>query len=83
MTKVPATITYASVVLRETVIIALMVITLNDLEIKLADILNAYIQALVTEKVWAMLSPEFSKGASRMAVIVRALYGINSARAIF
>ena len=40
MTKALTTITYASIVLRETVRIALMFATLNDLEVKLGDILN-------------------------------------------
>ena len=51
MTKAPASITYTSIVSRETVRIALMIATLNDLEVKLGDILNAYVQMLVTEKV--------------------------------
>ena len=46
-----ATITYDSLVSRETVRIALNIATLNDLEVKLGNSLNAYVQALVTEKV--------------------------------
>ena len=83
MTKAPATITYASAVSRETVRIALMIAALNDLEMKLGDILNAYIQAPVTEKVWTTLGPEFGKGAGKTAVIVRALYGLKSEGAAF
>ena len=41
MTKASATITYTSIVLRKTVRIALMNVALNDLEVKLDDILNA------------------------------------------
>ena len=55
MTEAPSTITYASVVSRETVRIALMIATINDLEIKLGTILNAYVLAPVTEKVWTTL----------------------------
>ena len=47
MTEAPTTIIYASVVLRETFRIALMIATLDDLEVKLA--------VLVTEKVWTTL----------------------------
>ena len=50
MTKAPATITYASNIFRETVRKALMIATLNDLEVKLYGILNAYVQVPVTEK---------------------------------
>ena len=42
---------YASVMSREIVKIALMIAALNDLEVKLGKILNAYVQASVTGKV--------------------------------
>ena len=58
-----------------------MMAALNDLEVKSGDILNAYVQAPVTEKVWTTLGPEFSKDAGKTAVIVRALYGLKSAGA--
>ena len=60
-----------------------MISSLNDLEVKLGDILNAYVQAPVTEKVWTTLGPEFSKDARKTVVIVRALYGLESAGAAF
>ena len=47
-TEAPATITYASVVSRETVRIALLLAGLMDLEVKTADIENVYITALQT-----------------------------------
>ena len=83
MTKVLATITYASIVSKEIVRIALMIAALNDLEVKMGNILNAYVQAPVTEKVWTTLGPEFSKDARKIVVIVRALYGVKSAEAAF
>ena len=49
MTKALATITYANVMYNETVRITLMIATLNDLEVKLGNILNAYVKVLVTE----------------------------------
>ena len=45
MAKAPATITYASVVSCETVCIALLMAALNDLNVKVGDVLNAYITA--------------------------------------
>ena len=44
-TKVIACVTYVSVISRETVRIALTLAALNDLEVKVADIQNAYITA--------------------------------------
>ena len=58
-TKAPATITYASMVSRETVSLALTIASLNDLEVKVGDVLNTYITAPVKEKVWTVLGPEF------------------------
>ena len=82
-TKAPANITYASIVSRETVRIALMIATLNDLEVNSGNILNAYVQAPLTEKVWTMLGPKFGRGTRRSAVIVRALYGLKWAGMAF
>lgn len=82
-TEAPATITYASVVSRETVRIALLMAALNDLEVKVGDVLNAYITAPITEKVWTVLGPEFGIDTGKTAVIVRALYGLKSAGAAF
>ena len=81
MTMATTAIAYASVVSRETVRIALMIAALNDLEVKSGAILNAYVQATVTQKVWITLGPEFGKDAGKTAVIVRALYGLKSAGA--
>ncbi len=59
LTEAPATITYASVVSRETVRLALTFASLNDLKVKVGDVLNTYITAPVKEKVWTILGPEF------------------------
>jgi hypothetical protein len=82
-TDAPATITYASVVSRETVRVALTLAALNDLEVKAGDVLNAYITAPITEKVWTILGPEFGADEGKVAIIVRALYGLKSAGAAF
>ena len=60
-----------------------MIAALNDLEVKSGNILNAYVQAPVTEKVWTTLGPEFGKDARKTAAIVRAIYGLKSAGAAF
>ncbi len=65
MTKAPATITYASVVTRESVWLALMIAALNNLQVKTGDVLNAYITAQVTERVWMTLGPEWGPDAGK------------------
>jgi hypothetical protein len=83
LTQAPATITYASVVSGETVRLALTFASLNDLEVKVGNVLNAYITAPVMEKVWIILGPEFGHDSGKSAVIVRALYELKSAGAAF
>jgi hypothetical protein len=56
---------------------------LNDLNVKVGDVLNAYITAPITEKVWTVLGQEFGIDARKSAVIVRILYGLKSAGAAF
>ena len=79
--EAPSTLTYATVMSRNVVRIAPMIAPLNDLEVKSGAILNAHVQAPVTEKVCNTLGPGSSTDARRKSVIVRALYSINSARA--
>ena len=82
-TKALAPITYASVVSRESVRIALLLAALNDVEVKTADIENAYITAPCAEKIYTVLGPEFGPDAGKRAFVVRALYGLKSAGASF
>jgi hypothetical protein len=82
-TEAPATITYASVVSHETVHLALTIASLNELKVKVGDVLNAYITAPVKEKVWTVLGLEFGYDASKSAIIVPAFYGLKRAGEAF
>jgi hypothetical protein len=82
-TYTPHAMTYASVLSRESVRIALTLSYFNDLDVKMADIENAYLTAPLTEKVWNVLGPEFGDDSGNRALIVRALYGLESAGAYF
>jgi hypothetical protein len=75
--------TYASVVSRDSVRIALTLLAINDVDVKMADIENAYLKATITEKVWNVLGPEFGDDAGKHALIVRFLCGLKSAGATF
>jgi hypothetical protein len=66
-------VTYVNVVLS----------SLNDLDVKMADIENAYLTAPITEKVWTMLGPEFVDDAGKCALIGWVIYGFKSAGAAF
>jgi hypothetical protein len=82
-TDTPQAMTYTSVVSRESVRITLTLAALNDLDVKMDDIENAYLSAPITEKVWTVLGPELVNDAGKLSLIVRALYGLKSAGAAF
>ena len=83
MTDPPASQTYASVVSRDTVRIALTMAALHDLEVKAADIQNAYLTAPCSEKIAVVCGPEFGIHQGETALVVRALYGLKSSGAAF
>jgi hypothetical protein len=82
-TNAPHVMTYARVISRDSVRIALTLAVLNDLDVMMGDIENAYLTAPITEKFWTMLGYEFGDDAGKRALIVRALYGLKSAGAAF
>ena len=82
-TATPATITYSSVVSRDSVRIALTIAALNDLKILACDILNAYLTAPCREKFWCTAGPEFGSDRGKTMIVVRALYGLKSSGAAF
>mmetsp|Transcript_165 Transcript_165/g.263 ORF Transcript_165/g.263 Transcript_165/m.263 type:complete len:116 (-) Transcript_165:986-1333(-) len=48
-----------------------------------ADVGNAYLNAPTKEKVYIITGPEFGPEEGRVAVIVRALYGLKSSGAMW
>lgn len=58
-TDAPYSITYSSVVIRDSVHIRFLLAALNDLNILAADVGNAYLQAPAKEKVHTTAGPEF------------------------
>ena len=81
LTEPPASITYSSVVSRDSVRIAFVLAALNDLDIMACDIGNAYLNAPCREKVWFVAGPEFGSRQGTVIRIVRALYGLKSSGA--
>ena len=82
-TETPASITYSSVVSRDSVRIALLIAALNDLRILACDIQNAYLTAKCREKIWTIAGPEFGSEAGSIMLVTRALYGLKSSGAAF
>jgi hypothetical protein len=75
--------TYASVVSRESVGIALTLAALNDLDVMMGHIEDACFTAPITDKVCTVLGPEFGEDDGKRSLIVMALYGLKSAGAAF
>jgi len=76
----PVCSTYAGVVSRESVRIALTYAALNDIDIVAADIRNAYLQAPSSQKYYITCGVEFGlENVGRKALIRRALYGSKAA----
>jgi hypothetical protein len=81
-TDPPSSLTFSSVVSRDSERIVFLLVALNDLDILAADIGNAYINADVREKVYFIAGDEF--GASRKGkpvIIIKALYGLKTSGA--
>ena len=75
--------TWAGVVSRETVRIALTYAALNNLKIMTSDIQNAYLTAPSSQKLWTTCGREFGGDYKKRAIVTRALYGNKSAGADF
>ncbi len=78
VTDKPTSLTYSSVVSRDSVRIAFLIAALNGLDIIMADVGNAYLNAKTEEKVYSIAGPEFGNDEGCTLVIVRALYGLKS-----
>ena len=61
MTEAPKTLTYASIISRETVRIVLTTAALNGLEVKTADVQNAFLAVPCPESIHTTLGPEFGE----------------------
>ena len=70
MLEAPKSLTFASVVSRESVRIALTLAALNDLEVKTSDIQYADLTAPCSEKVHTTLGTKFGENKGKTAIIL-------------
>ena len=81
-TDAPSSLTYSSVVSRDSIRVAFLIAALNKLNVLACDIGNAYLNAPCREKIWFLGGPEVGKEfQGRVCVMVRALYGLKSSGA--
>ena len=83
LTTAPASMTYSTVVSRDSVRILLMIAALNDLDLQAADIQNAFLTAPNLEKCYVVAGPEFLDEEGKVFLVKRALYGLKSAPLAF
>ena len=81
MTEAPTSLTYSSVVSRDSVKLAFLIAALNDIDVLACDIGNAYLNAPCREKIWFVAGKECGEYAGQPCKLVRALYGLKSSGA--
>jgi hypothetical protein len=82
-TNAPHVMTYASVVSIESVKIALTLVAMNDVDVMMGDIENAYLTAPITDKIWTVLGPEFGEDDVKQTLTVREMHGLKSMGSAF
>ena len=80
-TDPPYSITYSRVVSRDSIRIAFNLADLNGVEIRAADIGNAYLNAKCQENIWTVAWTEFGSEKGKVMLLVCALYGLKSSGA--
>ena len=83
LTDPPTSMTYASVVGRETVRIAFLIASLNDLKILAGDIQNVYLNAHTKENIFFYAGDKWKGSKGWVVVITRAIYGLKSSALIW
>ena len=79
LTDPPSSMTYACVVSRESIRVALLLAALNEVNMLTGDIGNAYFNAPTQEKIYYRAGLEWDESmVNSICIIVRALYGLKS-----
>jgi hypothetical protein len=81
MTQPATSITYSSVVSRDSVRISFLLAALNGLHVLACDIGNAYLNAPCREKIWFQAGRECGADMGKVMVITGALYGLRTSGA--
>ena len=79
MTDTPNTLTYSSVISRDSIRIALTIAALNELSVMACDMQNVYLTAECRERIWTRAGPEFGS----IMLVKKVLYGLKGSGAAF
>ena len=78
LTDAPSSLTYSSVVSRDSIRVAFLLAALNGLKVLACDIGNAYLNAPCREKIWFLGGPDVgTESQGKICVMVCALYGLR------
>jgi Reverse transcriptase (RNA-dependent DNA polymerase) len=83
LTDPPTTLTYSSVVYSRNVRLAFLIAALDDLNILVADIGNAYINAMTKEKFYMTAGKEFGDCAGQTIIITSEHFGLKSSGTVW
>ena len=78
-TEAPASMTYSSVVSRNSMRLGFLLAALNGVDMLACDLENAYLNAPCREKIWFEGGRECGEDQGKVLVVTRALYGLKSA----
>ena len=77
-TNLPYSITYSSVVSRDSARISFTLAALNNAEIRSTYIGNTHLNGKCQEKIWTVAGTEFGNEKGKVMLVLRALYGLKS-----
>ena len=80
-TDTPGSITYSSVVSRDSERLAFLIAGLNNLDVLAGDVANAYLNASCREKIWFEGGVKTGKDRGKVLIVTRASYGLKSSGA--
>ena len=76
-TDTPSSITYSSVVSRDSVRLTFTIAALNSVDVISCDLENAYLNVMCREKIWFKDRTECGEDKGKVLILVRALYGLK------
>ena len=80
-TDTPSSITYSSVVSRDSVQLAFLIAGLNDLDVLAGDVTNAYLNVKYRKKIWFKGGLDTGEDRGKVLIVTRVLYGLKSSGA--
>ena len=83
ITEAPASLTYSSVVSRNSVRITLTIAALNGLKVLGCNIQNSFFTAKCRDKCYTQAGTKFGSDRGKLMLITRALYGLKTSSASF